>query len=257
MDVSLYLALLMNFGVDLLLLLGTWALSGIPPKIGRTVFAAALGGVYGAACLLTGFRFLGSTWWRVVALGLMGWICFGVSKAGFRHTILFAILSLALGGVAAGFGKRSFPGLLGSGIVIWMLCRFGFRGKAEPKTYTRIMLELEGKKEEVLALYDTGNTLKDPVTGEQVLVVGASVARKLLGLTQSQLEQPIETMSASKITGLRLIPYRAVGKSAGMLLGIRVHNAWVGNRQESMIVAFAPSGLDPEGTFQALIGGSL
>lgn len=257
MDVYLALVVLMNFGVDLLLLLGTWALSGVPPKIGRTILAAALGGVYGAACLHTGFRFLGNVLWRVVALGLMGWICFGISKAGLRHTILFAVLSLALGGVAAGFGKGSFFELLGSGAAIWLLCKFGFGGKAGPKTYTRISLELEGKKEEVLALYDTGNTLKDPVTGEQVLVVGAPVALKLLGLTQRQLEQPIETLSSSKITGLRLIPYRSVGNCAGMLLGIRVHNARIGNRQESMIVAFAPSGLDPEGTFQALMGGSI
>ena len=54
------------------------------------------------------------------------------------------------------------------------------------------------------------------------MVVDRMTADKLLGLTTEQLEDPIGTISRGKYPGLRLIPYTAVGKSAGMLLAMKM-----------------------------------
>ncbi len=51
---------ILNFLVDFLLILGTNRLTGFPPEYWRSAAAAGLGGVYGAACLLPGFSFLGN-----------------------------------------------------------------------------------------------------------------------------------------------------------------------------------------------------
>ena len=98
-----------------------------------------------------------------------------------------------------------------------------------------------------------GNTLRDPITGEPVLVVAGSVGQRLTGLTEDQLRTPLETLARRPIPGLRLIPYRAVGQSGGMLLGVRMDKVSVGSRQGSAIVAFAPEGLGGEGLYQALV----
>ena len=111
------------------------------------------------------------------------------------------------------------------------------------------------QKVKLTALQDTGNTLRDPVTGNSVLVVAGTVAQRLLGLTESQLRNPVE--SVGTVPGLRLISYRAVGQPGGMLLALRLPQVKIGKWQGSSLVAFAPDGLSVDGSYQALTGGCL
>lgn len=257
MKVYLDLVMLLNFLVDFLLLLAADRLVGMPGKIGRCVWAALLGAVYAGACLLPELRFLGSLFWRVVFLLLMGAVAFGVSKSALRRCVLFSLLSMALGGIAMGLGSGNFWGLVMGAIVVCIMCIFGFRYKPGSRCYVPVELVYGGKRAKLIALQDTGNTLKDPVTGKSVLVVSADVAKILLGLNRLQLASPVETVAAGVLPGLRLIPYRAVGKPGGMLLAMRFDDVRIGANTGSQLVAFAPEGLDSDGTFQALTGGAL
>lgn len=258
MTVYLDLVILLNFIVDLLLLVGTNRLSGYPLGLGRCVLAAALGGVYGGACLLPGFRFLSSTLWRLVSLGVMGLLAFGLVPGTLRRCVLFALLSMALGGIALGLGSGSFGSLVGAAGAVCGMCLVGFSGKAGSQQYIRLSLRHNGRVVELMALHDTGNTLRDPVTGERVIVAGPEAARKLLGLTPEQLRSPIETVASGVAEGLRLIPYRAVGQSHGMLPALRVREARVGDRKGSVLIAFTAEGLGEEHTgYEALVGGAI
>lgn len=255
MVVYLDLVILLNFLVDFLLLLGTNRLSGFPQSPQRCVRAALVGGFYGGACLLPGFRFLGSTLWRLVSLGCMGVIAFGIGKSALRRSILFVLLSMALGGIALGLGSGSFTALILSAGAVCLLCAVGFRGSVGSREYVRVELCYDGKHTKILALRDTGNTLRDPITGQGVIVVSAEVAAALVGLTKQQLSAPVETVASGIVPGLRLIPYRAVGQECGMLAALRLQEVRIGKWQGSSMVAFAPTGLDSEGTYQALTGG--
>ena len=77
----------------------------------------------------------------------------------------------------------------------------------------------------------------------------------MLGLTRQQLQRPVETVEAGICPGLRLIPYRAVGQPGGLLAALRMERVKIDSWQGSMVVAFAPNGLDREGAYQALTGG--
>lgn len=255
MVVYLDVIMLLNFMVDFLLLLGTNSLSGHPLGWKRSALAACFGGVYGGVCLLPGFRFLGNTLWRIVSLLLMGWIAFGCSVSAARRCLLFVLLSMALGGMAAGFGERGFVELLLASAGICLLCYFGFRGKVGKATYLPIEISYGGKSMTLTALYDTGNTLLDPVTGKPVLVVGAEIAQQLLGLNRQQLLSPVTAVSSSLLPGLRLIPYRSVGQAGGLLLALRMQDVKIGRWKGSALVAFAPNALSTEGDYQALTGG--
>ena len=65
----------------------------------------------------------------------------------------------------------------------------------------------------------------------------------------------VETVATGQYPGLRLIPYRTIGQSAGFLAAMRMENVKIGKWQGSRLVAFAPAGLDAEETYQALTGG--
>ena len=255
MTVYLDLMIGLNFLVDFLLLLGTNRLCGYPAAPGRAALAAAFGGIYAGACLLQGFHFLGNTLWRTVSLVLMAVIAFGFRKSAFRRGVVFVLLSMALGGVALGLGNRSAASLAAAAGLILLLCVVGFRGTVGSAVYVPVELCYQDKKIRLTALRDTGNTLRDPITGRPVLVVGADTAQELTGLSRQQLERPVESISA--LPGLRLIPYRTVGNGSGMLLAMKVPKVKIGSWQGSSLVAFAPEGLSMQGEYQALTGGAV
>ncbi len=254
MVVYLDLLVLLNFLVDFLLLLGTNRLLGYPPGIRRCALAAALGGLYGGACVMPGMAFLGSAFWYLVFLALMALIAFGCQRSTLRKGAVFLLLSMALGGASSGL-KGGFSALLLASAGIAILCRIAFRGGAGQE-FTVVTLQYGGRQKKITVLHDTGNTLRDPITGERVLVADAEVAKVLLKLRREDLEDPLRTMERRQIPGLRLVPYRAVGQPGGMLLAVRME-VLEKNRKTATLVAFAPQKLGGSCGYQALAGGAV
>lgn len=234
----------LNFLVDLCLVMGVNRLSGHPPGMGRAAAAAALGGGYAGACLLPGFAFLADGLWRMVSLGLMGWTAFGFSRSGWSRSILFVLLSMALGGIAMSLntGGGGLPLCAGA---LALLCRMGLRcsGRKIPVAVT-----YAGRTAKILALYDTGNTLRDPITGEAVTVLSPEVG-ELLGIPAAILRDPAGAM----MPGIRLIPAQTVG-GGGLLAAVRCDGVQIGGKRAGTLVAFAREKFG-NGEYQALTGG--
>lgn len=245
---------ILNFLVDFLLLLAASRLCGYPIKAYRAALGGGVGAVYAVCCLLPGFYFLGNILWRVVSLMAVAVVAYGLTKSTLRRGLVFAFLSLALGGAVLGLGRGGFVGIVSAAGVLCLLCFFGFRGRIGGTTYIPVELSYGQTHLHLTALQDTGNTLRDPITGKQVLVVGADVALQLTGLTREQLRKPVESVGV--LPGLRLIPYHTVGGNS-FLLAMRLQNVKIGPWQGSTLVAFAPDGLSSEGAYQALTGGAI
>ena len=256
MEVYLDLVILLNFLVDFFLLLGTNRLCGYPSGLGRVALAGVVGGFYGGACLLPVFsRFLGNTLWRVVSLCVVSAVAFGINKETVRKTAVFVLLSMALGGIATGLGKGNFWSLIASAACVCIMCAVGFREKIGSVGYVPLELIYKDVHLKLMAMQDTGNTLKDPITGDSVVVIGLQDAMRLTGLTKEQLSDPVSAVANAVCSGLRLIPYRTVGQSQGMLLALRIPCVRIGAWQGSRLVAFSPQELGSNGTYQALTGG--
>lgn len=257
MTVYLDLVMLINFIVDLLLLLGTNRLSGFSPGWKRTLPAALLGSLYGGLCMLPPLRFLGNLLWRTVFLILTGCVAFGCNRSAIKRTGLFLLLSMAMGGVAVGMGRNDFGMLILSGAVVWLLCSVGFGGRIGGQEFVCLSIPTETGKLELIALKDSGNSLKDPITGESVIVVSPEAAMKLTGLTLQQICSPLETLTAGCLPGAKLIPYRAVGKPGGLLLAKRFSHVRIGSEERSAILAFAAEQIGSGEIYQALTGGAV
>ncbi len=255
MRVYVDLVVLLNVLVDFLLLLGTNRLTGFPAEWRRLIPASLLGGVYAGACLLPGFHFLGNVLWRLVSLGLMSGIAFGWDGSALRRCGIFVLLTMALGGLVSSLRSDRIIVILLSAGVIWLLCRVGFGSNTVGREYVPLEIRHGEKTLRLVALRDTGNTLRDPITGEGVLILEGKAARELTGLTEEQLKKPLETMASRPIPGLRLIPYHSVGQGAGMLLCLRMKEVKVGQKQCAVLIALAPEGIGRGEGFQALTGG--
>lgn len=244
----------LNFLVDLLLLLGVNRLAGYPAGLGRAAAAAAVGGGYAGMCMVPSFAFLASNLWRTVSLAVMSMAAFGISPSALRRGTLFVLLSMALGGLVICFDSGNLWGLILCAGGLALLCHVGFQGKAGAKELVPVRIRHGLREAELLALRDTGNTLRDPLTGEQVLVVDAGIGKKLLDLDKEQLSDPVRTVREGLIPGLRLIPYQTVGNSGGFLLALRCDQVRIGGRKAGGLVAFGPEQIG-NGEYQGLTGG--
>lgn len=249
------LVMVLNFLVDFLLLLGTNRLSGFPMGSLRCAGGALVGSVYSGACLLPGFRFLGNLLWRCVSLCLITMMAFGWNPGALKRGCIFLLLSMAMGGIALSVGRGDVGSLVLCGGLCFLLSTVSFGGQVGGREYVPLKISYEGRDASLIALKDTGNTLKDPVTGEPVLIISADVASRLTGLTQSQLQNPMETLMVPPMAGLRLIPYRSVGNGGGFLLAKRFADVTIGEKKQSALVAFASEGLGKGEIYQALTGG--
>ena len=255
MVVYLDLVMVLNFLVDFLLLLGTNRLSGFPMGSLRCAGGALVGSVYSGACLLPGFRFLGNLLWRCVSLCLITMMAFGWNPGALKRGGIFLLLSMAMGGIALSVGRGDVVSLVLCGGLCFLLSTVSFGGQVGGREYVPLKISYEGRDASLIALKDTGNTLKDPVTGEPVLIISAEVASRLTGLTQAQLQNPMETLMVPPVAGLRLIPYRSVGNGGGFLLAKRFADVTIGEKKQSALVAFASEGLGKGEIYQALTGG--
>ncbi len=243
------LAAVFRFAVDFLLLMAADHYARRECSLLRLVLGAAVGGIHTVLATMPYFTVLGNDFWRVFSSVVMCAISFGIQKDGMKIGIFFVLLRISLDGLIVHTG--------GLEDIIWAslflgLCLYGFRGRTRQKQLIPVELTYGDQHIRFQALWDTGNTLKDPVTGNSVLVVDRDIADRLTGLTVQQLEKPVETMGV--IPGLRLIPYSSVGQSRAMLLGIFVKQSRIGRRKGSTVVAFAPQILDEKGVYQGLLG---
>ena len=116
---------------------------------------------------------------------------------------------------------------------------------------------------DLVALLDTGNTLTDPMTGQGVAVVESSVLKPLFPIQLRKILDDLKdpTVAMTQLENelwksrFRLLPYRSVGVSNGLLLAVR--SDWLevnGVRKIGGLLAISPTVLSDGGGYRAMIG---
>ena len=274
---------LVNLAIDYLLLLASASFSGLPYKRLRLAAGAAAGAVYAVVSCLDALSFLR----RPIPILLCGLIVallsFGFGNPSFflkRWGIFLAISMLFGGAMTAVTPMFTADGVIFAGAPIWgkapLIVLFAALTYGAISTFfsdsgthgikreiTKIEIELNGKKTSFLALLDTGNTLRDPITQSKVIIAEFEAVRGLLSyqcrslIDADDLSDPTEIIERLSLAGapdrLRIIPYRAVGK-AGMLLAFAADAIRIGGRSSpDKIVAISPGVISEGAGYCALI----
>ncbi len=248
-----WIVILIKLLVDFLLLFGGGRLSGDPANVARCILGALTGAVHCGLSMVRGLYFLGNPLWQGVSIIVMALVAYGLQRSTLRRGAVFVILSLALRGFGMGLGNRGVIAFLLAAVCLAVLCFLGFRKNGRIDRYVPVTIDCGGTCLQLNALRDTGNTLYDPITGRPVLVIGTEAACRLTGLSREQLQRPVESLGM--IPGLRLIPYRTVGRENGLMLARHYKNVSIGKWKGSSLVAFAPEGVN--GDIEALPGGTV
>lgn len=274
---------ILNLILDYLLLRLTARVTGAPVVRLRLLAGAALGACYAAAQFLPGGAFLSHPAVKVCAGAVMVLIAFGGEQRLLRQMLIFFALSCALaGGILAvgllgGTGLRFANGVPATGMDVkvvvlaaagcYAVMTLAGRGmgrhwKAAGEV-VEVELELEGRRVRLSALRDTGHTLTDPAGGRTVVVAEADALEELLppGVRWSREDLREPAAGLERLSALwgarrwRLLPYRAVGQSCGLLLALRVDRGTVdGKVRERPLVALSPGPLSDGGGYRALVG---
>ena len=277
MTVYADLAFALNAVIDYLLLLSGARLSGGLIRRRRLAAAALLGGLYAAAALFPQLGFLKQGALRVVCLTAMLLIAFGAEGRLAKRALYVLGVSSAFSGLVLGcirlFGTGllvlpggayypvSFSALLLLAAVGYLAVRLaatGFAGHAGRRVLP-LKLFCADRSVTLRALVDTGNTLRDGVTGSAVIVADWTAAAALL---PGALRREDFTDAAGLVERLRvsvpesaprLIVYRAVGVGSGLLPALRLRSELDGVSADRL-VAFSPTPIS-DGSFDALTGG--
>lgn len=261
-------AFALNALADGLALYITARLAGLNVNRRRLLTAAGLGGAYGAACLLPPLAPLGSFLPRLAAAAGLVRLTWGGGQWSLRRFLLFYVVSCTLGGVFSSIlePQGSWGAFLLAGGICFGVLSLLFQGGARHAASGQLcrgVVERRGRRAEVTVLLDTGHTLTDG--GRPVLIAGSGALGALWSEGERAAMQELarrgsaaclEELSAVSPGVFRLLPYRAVGISEGLLLCCRAERLVLDGRDQGPVtVAISPTPLSGSGGYAALWGG--
>lgn len=268
-DVLFVLNLLLDYG----LLLATARIAGISFVRLRLLLGALLGAGYALLVFVPDFQFLSQLPVRLLAGGGMVAAAYGIRPGLWRLIVIFSAISAALGGGVLALttvgSATLYRGIATSGADLTAVLLAGsagcaamgiaFRRWGGRMSYADIEVTLDGRSTRFRALVDTGNTLTDR-NNDRVIVADWQVVERLLpGFTREDAQSPgggfqrwSGKLGAARV---RLLSYRTVGTSSGLLFALRPERVLVNGREyPGLLVAASANPVSGGGLYQALIG---
>ena len=250
----------LNTVMDYLLLLVTGRLAGIPLRRRRYLLAALAGGAYAAAVFLPGCGFLASPPVKMAVGVLLAVAAFGGEERFFRLALLLFVVSSAMAGCVLAMGLLAGSRvpvvngvfytdvdakvLLAAAAAAYLVLAVAFRASARHGVAGRLLpvrAGLNGRAVTLMALWDTGNVLREPGSGEAVLVAAPGALESLLSpearrlLLQERLRSPADVLEPLRQAGLggdwRKAVFRTDGGAVAHGPGRRIHGP-VGRRSQ-------------------------
>ncbi len=132
-------------------------------------------------------------------------------------------------------------GMLGYQAISWWIAQAGKKRAAD---IYRVKLRGDYNEIELDALMDTGNSLREPISGRPVSVVEEECLLKLAGIKAPEK--------------LKVIPYHSVGRNNGIMEGYEVPEIVVEGKEESMrwqkvIVGISRNKISANGKYQMIL----
>jgi stage II sporulation protein GA (sporulation sigma-E factor processing peptidase) len=285
-DILIVLNLLMNT----VIFWGTGLIVGIRPRWGRILGGAFVGALVSVIMLLPIGSFLRwSTIKVLVSILMVGIVFYPIAWRRLPFILaVFYLMSFMLGGTAlALLYFMDASTYLTNGIFImqhaswitvisavvlmgcigyWAWGRLSTR-LWQKQYYIPVRIWFSGRSEQVLALMDSGNCLRDPISRTPVMVVEyariksllpAEVCRVLNTTAEDNWLDVVSEMPDEWVARLHIIPFSSIGKKRGLLIGFRpdyveVEENGATKQNAAVIVGICNRNLSRQGEYHALL----
>lgn len=272
---------LVNFSMDLLCLWITASLMHRRTSRWRTLLAATIGGAYAVCSLLLSLTGVIGFLSDALVAALLTLLCFKDRRTTLSRTLvcipIFLFVSMAVGGIMTALYSLlnrldlPFDALSGDSLSVWSFALLSaiaglatvrggrFMGFSQKTHSVTVKAVLFGNSVTLRALVDSGNLLRDPVSGKSVIVadlerLAPHLPRDLVRACRAQ--SPTDFLSTYEhARRVRPIP-TATATGASLLLAIVPDSLTVldGNHSYSADYLIAPAPLDASAAgFDAVI----
>lgn len=257
MTVYVDIILLENIGMNYILLMATAILLRKETKILRTLIASMLGAAYAIISYANILPIYSHLVTKVFLSVAMVYVALKPQngKTLLKTIVLFYFVSFVFGGCAFallyivrpeqilmknGVYIGTYPikiAILAGvvGIPLLQIVARLLKNKLSNHRIYEITIHLNQKAKTVKALLDTGNLLKEPITGVPVMVVEKRALEEFIPTSiLDHIDEiiggdvdNIEDENMEYISKLKIIPFTSLGKSNGMLLGMKAEKITV------------------------------
>lgn len=292
MTIYLDVVLLENLCMNYIILFATGYIMKIKMKHWKLIVSSLLGGIYAVVSYLEILPIYSSLPMKLLLSILMVYLAYhakGIKQLS-KQLVLFYLTSFVFGGCAFallyfirpqdifmqnGVYVGTYPlkiALLG-GIVGFIITYIAFKIvktklKRRDMLY-EIQIKMANQTINLQAMLDTGNLLKEPITGMPVIVVEKE---KLYSILPTNLLDHIEELIGGEgskklenleeqeyLARLRVIPFSSIGKQNGLMLGLKAEKVMIKLEEEwevknDVIVGIFPQKISKNNTYSALIG---
>lgn len=258
----------------------------------RLIISALIGGIYSILAYVQILQIYSNIICKFILSILMVYIAYKPKniKELTKDIIFFYLVSFVFGGTAFallyfikpqeilmknGVYVGTYPlkiavlgGIVGFTILVVAL-KFIKIKLTKKDIFCNICIYIEDKCLEMIAILDTGNMLKDPITNSPVIIVEKDklkdifpniILDNLSNIVGGDMPKELyENESMKYITKFRVIPFKTIGKENGLLLGFKVNKVKIEIDETSkiinnVIVGIYDSKLSKKETYSALIG---
>lgn len=287
MTVYLDIVFLENLCINCIILLATALINKNPIKIIRIVLSSFIGSIYAILAYLPIFSMLSNIIMKILLSICMVHVAYNTKniKVLLKQLTLFYLTSFTFGGVAFaviyfikpqnilirnGVLVGTYPiritliGVIIGFIIITLAFRNHKKKLSKKDMFCNIIINFKNKTKQVRAMIDTGNLLKEPITGNPVIVAEKEILAEIipediLNNIQNIISGKIDASINEYASKFRVIPFSSLGKENGLLLGIKVDNIEVEyddqeNIIEGVIIGIYDKKLSKTNTYHALIG---
>ena len=280
-DVVLFENLIMNY----IILLATGIILKIKIKHLRLIIASLIGAIYSIFGYISNIKAYSNMILKIILSIIIIYVAYNPQdvKKMWKELLVFYLTSFAFGGAAFALiyivkpqdilmknglflGTYPLKTVILAAIVTFILIIV--KSKISKKDmFKDIKINIEGKEVQVKAMVDTGNMLKEPISGKPVIVVEHTLLydilpkeilnnlEKILGGDIESLPDEIKNKYISK---LKFIPFSSLGKQNGMLIGIKPTYVEVmqeeNTKKEDVIIGIYNKSFTKNGEYRALIG---
>ena len=288
MTIYLDIVLIENICMNYIILFATGVINKIKMSKIRLILSSLLGSCYAVVTYISILPNSYNTILKILLSIAMVYIAFKPKsyKLLLKYILIFYLTSFAFGGCAFfllyylkpqdilmrnGVFVGTYPlkiALLG-GILGFIIINIAFKiikGKISKKDMIyKLNIYFDGKSVQVVAMLDTGNMLKEPITGMPVLVVEKMRLYEILpeeildNLDNILNGKNVDIINDNYLAKFRVIPFSSLGMQNGMLLGFKPDKVILEQEEEKIqvkevIIAIYDKSLTKTGNYTALIG---
>ena len=273
--------------MNIIILYTTSIILKVKPKVIRIITASLIGSIYAIIAYTTEISIYTSIISKWILAIVIVYIAFNPQtvKKMCKQVLIFYLTSFVFGGVALYLiyflkpqeifikngvyvGKYVLKVIFLGAIIAFIIVKISFKlikTKINSKDmYCKIKVFIDEKVIQTIAMIDTGNLAKEPITNRPVVIIENNLLEEVLpkeicNNVENILSGNLDGVPEKYIPRLRCIPFSSLGKQNGMLLGIKADGIEVEFEEEKkcskdVIIGVYDKSLTKKGEYRALIG---